>query len=194
MARSEAGLVLPPQPRELEREEETDELLKAPELLEPREQFDTETDNEPLVRTPDAVWEDPPPVLPESNWPMAPLRPPAEEPEPEELPVVVESVPVTTNPPAPVAVDRGPLLTHQPSPRYPRLAWRLGVEGAVEVRIHVRADGSVRLVEVLESSGSRQLDEAAQKALLDWRFEPAMRAGVAVAESYEHRVRFALQS
>ena len=57
---------------------------------------------------------------------------------------------------------------------------RLRVEaaqGRVVLRILVRADGSVEQVNVVESSGSPVLDEAAVRAATGWSFVPATRDG-----------------
>jgi TonB family protein len=44
----------------------------------------------------------------------------------------------------------------------------------------VGSDGVPRDVRIARSSGHQDLDEAARKALWDWRFEPALEKGVAV--------------
>ena len=60
----------------------------------------------------------------------------------------------------PGAGDPGPC----PAPPYPEEALRLGVEGTVQVRVEVLADGRVGKVRLLASSGSPALDAV----VLDW--------------------------
>ena len=49
---------------------------------------------------------------------------------------------------------------------YPRMARMMGLQGKVTVRFTIRPDGNVERIEVLESSGSRLLDDAAKKSVL----------------------------
>ncbi len=50
---------------------------------------------------------------------------------------------------------------------YPELARARGVEGEARVGFEIDADGAPRNVAVVTSSGSRSLDRAAKRALLD---------------------------
>lgn len=68
-----------------------------------------------------------------------------------------------------------------PAPIYPRDALRDGITGTVELELLVGVDGSVLEVRVTHSSGNRQLDNAARDQVLRyWRFQPALRGGIAV--------------
>jgi len=68
-----------------------------------------------------------------------------------------------------------------PAPAYPREAARRRLEGTVMLQVLVDVDGRPVEVLVQQSSGHRQLDEAARRQVLErWRFRPAMRDGVAV--------------
>ncbi|HLM54426.1 MAG TPA: TonB family protein [Pseudoxanthomonas sp.] len=84
--------------------------------------------------------------------------------------------------PAPLSRDPVPLQSNQ-TPRYPARALRSGIEGSVSVLVEVGADGVPTDVRVVRRSGerSRDLDRAVTSAALDWRFEPALRDGKAVA-------------
>jgi protein TonB len=93
--------------------------------------------------------------------------------------------------PAPVVADAVPLAT--PRPGYPRLSRRAGEEGSVLCRLHVGADGRVRTVEVVESSGHERLDRAAAETLAAWQFEPRREDGRAVDARVLHRVTFRLR-
>jgi len=78
--------------------------------------------------------------------------------------------------PAPVAeVFVPPSFLSRHEPAYPERARRAGVEGVVVVRIALAPDGSVRQVELTQSSGSRLLDEAALAAARASTFSPASR-------------------
>ncbi len=63
-------------------------------------------------------------------------------------------------------------LPGNPPPRYPALAQRRGIEGAVLVLLVISEEGKVVRGEIIESSGSSLLDRAALSALSRWRFKP----------------------
>lgn len=68
-----------------------------------------------------------------------------------------------------------------PPPAYPAAARRMRMEGTVLLAVLVDTNGRPLRVEVRESSGHRQLDEAARdQVLARWRFQPAMRDGRAI--------------
>lgn len=81
-------------------------------------------------------------------------------------------------------------LASNPTPRYPNEALRAGVGGTVMVRAVVDANGVPTDVAVVERSGHRELDRAAQAAVRKWRFEPAMRNGKAVSSTVQVPVDF----
>lgn len=64
--------------------------------------------------------------------------------------------------------------TASPGPAYPEEAQKAkrGGSGLYELRINPR--GAITDVVVLKSSGSAVLDNAAKRALLKWRFKPAI--------------------
>ena len=79
------------------------------------------------------------------------------------------------------------------APKYPPAAFRLGQQGVVVVRMHIDEAGRVADAEVLESSGSPILDEAARAALAKWHFIPALRNGVAVPSYRDQATNFILE-
>ncbi len=83
-----------------------------------------------------------------------------------------------------------PRLLSAPQPEYPRSALRAGLTGRVVLRIDVGTDGRPREVVVVESSRHRVLDQAAVRAVQRWRFEPAMRDGVAVPATVQQVISF----
>lgn len=114
----------------------------------------------------------------------------AEELEPAEPQPDAEALPEGQAPD--LGGDSEPVLDHAPTPKYPRLAQARGWEGVVEVRITVAADGTVSDVQVETSSGHSLLDDAALKAVRQWRFTPGRVAGLVAERVVLHRVHFAL--
>lgn len=84
-----------------------------------------------------------------------------------------------------------PLADNAP-PKYPVAALRAGVEGMVLVRAEVGADGRPVEVGYARRSGDRDLDRAALSAVRNWRFQPALRNGKAVASVVQVPVDFVL--
>jgi TonB family protein len=76
-------------------------------------------------------------------------------------------------------------------PRYPGMARRAGVQGAVVVRGIVRRDGTIDDVEVIKDL-PYGLGEAARKAVSQWRFRPASYRGEPIDVYYTVTVNFRL--
>ena len=77
------------------------------------------------------------------------------------------------------------------TPEYPPAAKAAGFPGTVVVAAVVNSDGSVGVVEVVESSGSKLgFDEAAMDAMSKWRFSPARVDGQAVDSVYAYVLHF----
>lgn len=87
------------------------------------------------------------------------------------------------------ALELVPLLLSAPPPPYPALARRMSWEGTVHCLIEVAIDGTVTRVSVACSSGHEILDEAAQRALREWRFESG-----AGERKLTHKVTFRLSN
>lgn len=83
-----------------------------------------------------------------------------------------------------------PTVLTAPPPDYPRAALRAGAAGDVVLRIDVGADGRATAVNVERGSRHRSLDRAAVQAVRRWRFQPAMRDGVAVPGTVRQTIRF----
>lgn len=92
-----------------------------------------------------------------------------------------------------VPADRELAPLARVEPEYPPAAFRAGEEGTVLVRVDVDETGKPSNVTLVRRSGSRDLDRAAQQAVMKWTFTPAMRGGRAVASSAEIPVDFRLQ-
>lgn len=88
------------------------------------------------------------------------------------------------------AKGSAPRPVHSPAPVYPRSALRRRLSGEVLVRVMVDETGHPADVRVLRSSSHRALDEAALRAVLDWRFQPAIQNGRPVAQPVDIPVEF----
>jgi protein TonB len=75
--------------------------------------------------------------------------------------------------PKPVTVRTKPRILQEVKVPYPAKARELGITGTVKVRVLVGANGSVRQTRVVSGPGFG-LNEAAQRALTRFRFQPAM--------------------
>ncbi len=71
-------------------------------------------------------------------------------------------------------------LVNQTAPAYPTLARNLALEGVVKVDALVKADGSVKAVDV--KGGHPVLAQAAAKAVLNWKWEAAPRDSHEIVE------------
>ena len=101
----------------------------------------------------------------------------------------VASIPRDT----PLTTVARPTGGYQVRPAYPATARRLGVQGTTLLRVHVLDDGRVDAVDVEESAGHPDLDQAAADAVRRWRFEPARRGNDAVAMWVRLPVQFRLK-
>jgi len=85
--------------------------------------------------------------------------------------------------------------SHCPAPPYPNAARLAGKEGTVRLRLIILENGRVAKAQIVESSGRRDLDEAAQRTILkEWKYRPAERAGLAVSVVEIVRVEFKLEN
>lgn len=192
-----------PFPEPLEALRVSIEVTPIPEvnLLETEEVFPpVETDSPPTPdreKEPGDDLESPnPPRLPgrhvhaRTGW--SPVHPKKPEPQAADTETSEPRLPATssqtTGPPR-AAVARA----DNPHPRYPRRARRLGQEGVAWIRVHVAANGEATKVELIESSGHRDLDDAAISSLRLWKFDPATEAGRPIPDVVELPVRFELR-
>lgn len=85
-----------------------------------------------------------------------------------------------------------PSLLVRVEPAYPRVARAAGIEGRVVLRAVVGIDGSVERVQVV-SSPHPLLAEAAEEAVMQWRYRPAGWQGRPVRVWFTVRVDFVLR-
>jgi TonB family protein len=79
------------------------------------------------------------------------------------------------------------------SPQYPEAARKRGIEGWVELAFTVMPNGSVDDVEVRNASPADVFDDAAIRAVRQWKFEPVVRNGEKVQQRAMIRLKFANQ-
>ncbi|HEY4640688.1 MAG TPA: TonB family protein [Thermoanaerobaculia bacterium] len=85
-----------------------------------------------------------------------------------------------------------PEETNRVIPRYPAMARRSGVAGAVVIRGIVRKDGTIDNVEIIKDL-PYGLGDAAREAVEQWRFRPATYRGEPIDVYYTVTVNFKLQ-
>jgi protein TonB len=122
--------------------------------------------------------------------PTAAMPPPPMNGPVEAAPV---APPMPAAPVAAAAADSAPRLLSSPAPRYPRNAQRRGIGGTVLLRVHVGTDGKPEDIDLIEGSGSHDLDRAAAEAVRRWRFAPAMRGGQPVEAAVQVPITFNLK-
>ena len=89
--------------------------------------------------------------------------------------------------------NRPPQLVQWQEPVYPAAARAQGVEGYVEVRYRVGADGTVSGLQVVNAEPAGVFDAAALAAVGSWRYEPAIVGGAPIAvQAMTSRVTFTL--
>lgn len=80
-----------------------------------------------------------------------------------------------------------------PPGAYPLMSTALGEEGDTTLHFTIKTDGSVADVQVVKSSGSPRLDEAAVEGARSWRYVPAMQNGKPVSVPWTTRVQWRLE-
>ena len=161
----------------------------------------------PEMRPPESV---PPPVEPQPPRPPEPEALRLPEPQPLSSPLQTPERPKPPEEPKPAApspaaqpvaaaaprqarVDAPPRPRRSLSPDYPQGARLRGEQGNVTLEIRVSARGTVEGVEVVASSGFRELDAAAEKAVRAARFTPAQSKGRAVPAPVRLTLAFRLR-
>ncbi len=88
-----------------------------------------------------------------------------------------------------------PKLVHHVKSEYPKLAKELGIEGSVGLRVEICEDGTVGEVKVIKSlmPGPEGIDQAAVKAVKQFKYTPAKFKGEPVAVWLEFALFFSLK-
>jgi protein TonB len=80
-----------------------------------------------------------------------------------------------------------------PAPVYPALSLRMNEQGQSLVKVLIGSDGQAQRAELAKSSGYDRLDRAAVAAVLQWRFVPGQRGGVAESMWYQVPINWKLR-
>ena len=85
-----------------------------------------------------------------------------------------------------------PDYAYNPQPDYPMLLREQGVGGVVWLRVWVDSEGHPGEIKLAKGSGFRLLDDAALRAVRQWRFVPAKKGAQSLASWVEFPIRFTL--
>lgn len=76
------------------------------------------------------------------------------------------------------------------APEYPGRAWRLGVEGWVDVEFDVTRDGDTTSIMVVGAERKGYFEDAVLEAVSQWRYEPRVYAGAPIDQRVKLRINF----
>ena len=77
-----------------------------------------------------------------------------------------------------------------PRPPYPPGAFQARIEGRVILKIHVMPDGKPAEIQLLQTSGSAQLDKSALDTVARWELQPASKNGEPIDQWVEIPINF----
>lgn len=84
---------------------------------------------------------------------------------------------------SPAGADKAATPLVRIEPKYPPVAAREGINGWVQLRFNIAADGRVTDVRVLAAEPRRVFEQEAIRALKNWKYQPKLENGRAVAQS-----------
>ncbi len=194
--------------------EEQEMLSKAARTKEETTPAKTAPENKPEVTETE---ETPPPVLP-TNTPLLTLpipeflnetkteTPPANQTTEQQATTEAQGTPaMPAEKVSPVEIKEGdliplsevdvpPKMVKTVEPKYPPLAMQMGLEGSVLVNALISEKGDVIRTEILRGiKNGASLEQAAQNAIKQWKFTPAIKNGVKVKVWKPIETRFQLK-
>lgn len=89
-------------------------------------------------------------------------------------------------------LDQAPQPIVKTAPVYPFRAREQGVEGVVQVKVLVNADGTVGQIQIMAARPENVFEEAVMQAVAQWRFKPGTIEGKAVTAWVVTALRFEL--
>lgn len=162
----------------------------APRPPRPAEPVQPQTPAHPLPSAQPAAVAEPPPS-PAAPTGSAATQPPAPA---DKAPATLAATPTPPPPPPRVELPSSDAdYLQNPRPPYPPLSRRQGEQGQVLIRVLIGADGRAQQAAVHRSSGYERLDQAALQTVLQWRFVPGRRGGVAEAMWFHVPLNFVLE-
>jgi protein TonB len=90
-------------------------------------------------------------------------------------------------------LDTGLVPLAKVAPVYPLHAARRGIEGEVQVRFLVTAEGTVQDIEILAAKPEEVFDKSVIDCVSRWRFQPGRVQGIPVAALAQTTIRFQLE-
>ncbi|MEY2659367.1 MAG: hypothetical protein RLZZ123_539 [Pseudomonadota bacterium] len=82
---------------------------------------------------------------------------------------------------------------NNPPPVYPPISKRMGEQGRVVMRVLIDEQGFPQKAELMAGSGYSRLDQAAEKAVMSWRYVPGQRGGRPQAMWFNVPISFELK-
>lgn len=112
----------------------------------------------------------------------------------EKQPPAAESAPAQpqkqeVTPPQKESATINPAVTYAPKPMYPQAMFERCIEGEVQVRMRVNAEGLPENPEIVEST-DKAFSDALMSVVPQWRFNPARKDGVAIARTVSISIPF----
>lgn len=101
--------------------------------------------------------------------------------------------PQPARPPEPRGESRAARILNQSKPGYPSDARDDGVEGTATLLVTVDESGHVSNARLERSAGDKRLDRAAEQAVRQWSYTPALKDGVPETATIRVRVQFRLE-
>ena len=93
-----------------------------------------------------------------------------------------------------IKVEMIPVLIYESTPNYPRFCEMAGITGIVGIWVLVDENGNVIKAEVVKSSGTEALDEAALEAAYKNKFKPGIQNKRAIKVGVTYTVEFTLDN
>lgn len=107
----------------------------------------------------------------------------------------ISTIKVDNSPVIAVSAVTKPKILHASKPAYPTASIRLGEEGATGLRLYISASGKVIEAQLVSSSGSDRLDNAAMAhAKRHWKFSPCTQGDKAVACWHQTKLVWQLEN
>jgi len=83
-----------------------------------------------------------------------------------------------------------PSVIEKVQPVYPEEARVAGIEGKVVLKVVILFNGNTGDIEILQSSGRNDFDQAAKECVKQWKFKPAMQSGIRVTMAVQIPITF----